>query len=563
MVKGAILLVDNDPDILQHFGDLLRDEGYQVYPASNQEDALRLAYEKDVDITLVDVRLIDDDNPQDESGVKLSAALDPDMCRILHTGFERGEEWVKSVCFDGKANGYLLKDWPSEQRLVKIEEFCRQHVGLNPIAVFDLKGGLTWKSLGERASESINIAASAAGVPIPANLSLEELAGDVERLLRRLLPNSAVRAILYPMSSGQGGASVLEAVITREVAKLTETVVIKLGAKQIIEREESLYEKFVSPLPDESVARLRWRAYLQRLGAIAYSRVGAGQEDVVSLDTVRGCLVQEQGRALEIIRTFFETTCKVWYEAYRVATDTSQEKNLRTLYLGDHGLWYKAGEGHKALASARMQLPDGVNERGARLEFKIPRRSRPLSLPDPVQAALNENDPESEVTIRKLCVTHGDLHVRNILLVAGRNPRMIDFGCTGESHVFRDFAALEASLRFTCITCKDKRDLLSLEEALSQAEHLESAFDLNHVKSSGLLALAKVIREIRRLARDASGEDNLPSYLRGLMYYCLKYATPQSPDESEPPGRMPLRRWHALLTASLILQRLQQEAPSP
>lgn len=41
------------------------------------------------------------------------------------------------------------------------------------------------------------------------------------------------------------------------------------------------------------------------------------------------------------------------------------------------------------------------------------------------------------------------------------------------------------------------------------------------------------------------------------MYHSLKYAAMGVPDEGERQGRAPVRRWHALLTASLILDRLR------
>ncbi len=171
-----------------------------------------------------------------------------------------------------------------------------------------------------------------------------------------------------------------------------------------------------------------------------------------------------------------------------------------------------------------------------------------------------EDNEEALITVDKLCVTHGDLHVRNVLVVRGTHPRLIDFGSTGESHVFRDFAALEASLRFSCIKCKCRRTLYRLENLVLKAESLESTSALGNVAKgrAELAALAKLIWGIRRLAREASAEDDLEGYLRGLMYHCLKYAAADVPDEGEPNGRAPLRRWHALLTAAMILKKLRE-----
>lgn len=566
-MKGAILLVDNDRDILAEFGALLEEDGYLVYRADDADTAQRLAQEQDVDIAVIDVRLRSEDDPRDTAGVELSASLPRSICRILHTAFARPNEreWVESLCFQGRADGYMRKDTSSEERLREIERCCREEVRLNPVVDIQLDDPLDWDQLGQVALESIRrVTPAIAELQNQLDaLSASDLGGDLERLLRRLLPNSAVEASFEQNEPGRGGAGVLRATVVRGAAKLQEKVVVKFGAESIIRSEADRYERFVEPLPDEAAARLRWRASLQRLGAIAYSRVGAGEVNVPALDEVRGELEKERQRVLEIVRTLFETTCGVWYEAYREADDLPEPKRLRDdVYLGDRGLWYRHEDARQALRRAVDVAKMPINSLGSafgdkNLTFKIGRSK--WTLPNPVEAALAEDNDEAGITVDRLCVTHGDLHVRNVLVVRSTHPRLIDFGSTGESHVYRDFAALEASLRFSCIKCQNRRTLLRLEKAMLKAETLESTYDLGSIENKlpELAALAKLIREIRRLARDAAGEDDLESYLRALMYHCLKYAAADVLDEGEPNGRGPIRRWHALLTAALILDKLR------
>ena len=363
-MKGAILLVDNDPDILKHFGTLLEEEEYLVFRAKDAENAKRLAREQDVDIAVIDVRLQHEDAPGDISGVKLSASLPTSICRILHTAHKNDKEWVEALCFQGKADGYMMKNIGSEEQLREIERCCLHKVRLNPVVDIELDGGLAWDAVGQVAVDSLRGA-----TPMIADLqdqlnalSASDLGRDVERLLRRLLPNSATRASFTQNEPGHGGAGVLNATVVREVAKLRETVVVKFGAESIVRSEADRYESFVEPLPDEAAARLRWRASLQRLAAIAYSRVGAGEADVPALEEVRKRLEKEHRRVRDIIHTLFETTCGIWYEAYREPDDSQVPKRLRDeVYLGDQGLWYKRDDARHALDAALdiAKMPKG------------------------------------------------------------------------------------------------------------------------------------------------------------------------------------------------------------
>lgn len=59
MERGRILLVDDEPLILEMFESVLRDEGYDVYVAPNSQEALRQIDRTVFDILVCDVRLED------------------------------------------------------------------------------------------------------------------------------------------------------------------------------------------------------------------------------------------------------------------------------------------------------------------------------------------------------------------------------------------------------------------------------------------------------------------------------------------------------------------------
>jgi len=84
----AILLADNDPDFLKARRKFLEAEGYRVVPAPNPSEARRVLKRQDVQLAIIDIRLEDDDDDKDVSGLIL--AKDPDyrtIPKIILTGF--------------------------------------------------------------------------------------------------------------------------------------------------------------------------------------------------------------------------------------------------------------------------------------------------------------------------------------------------------------------------------------------------------------------------------------------------------------------------------------------
>ena len=55
----TILIVDDEPSILQSLGGLLTDEGFVIMTASNGYDALKMIDQESPDLVLLDVRLPD------------------------------------------------------------------------------------------------------------------------------------------------------------------------------------------------------------------------------------------------------------------------------------------------------------------------------------------------------------------------------------------------------------------------------------------------------------------------------------------------------------------------
>lgn len=89
MAQFRILIADNDPDFRESLAkDVLEPENYQVFQAASPDEARQiLEKEQLIHLAILDIRLENDDDPHDESGLKLSQEIDSFVPKILLTGY--------------------------------------------------------------------------------------------------------------------------------------------------------------------------------------------------------------------------------------------------------------------------------------------------------------------------------------------------------------------------------------------------------------------------------------------------------------------------------------------
>lgn len=88
MKKNSILLADNDPEFVKTRKEILEAEGYEVVVASNPEQAAEiLLKESPVKLAIVDLRLRDDFDEADFSGLALIKNIAPHIPKILMTAY--------------------------------------------------------------------------------------------------------------------------------------------------------------------------------------------------------------------------------------------------------------------------------------------------------------------------------------------------------------------------------------------------------------------------------------------------------------------------------------------
>ena len=87
MPKATILFADNDRDFVETRAEFLQDEGYQVIIANDPQQARKKLILGGIDLAVIDIRLQDDDDEKDQSGLDLVKEFRDSLPKIILTGF--------------------------------------------------------------------------------------------------------------------------------------------------------------------------------------------------------------------------------------------------------------------------------------------------------------------------------------------------------------------------------------------------------------------------------------------------------------------------------------------
>ncbi|HBH07010.1 MAG TPA: DNA-binding response regulator [Flavobacteriales bacterium] len=106
MKRNKILLVDDEPDILEFLEYNLKKEGFEVSTASNGNEAIKLAKKVIPDLILLDVMMPEMDGM--ETCVELRAFPELNDTQIAFLT-ARGEDYSQIAGFEAGADDYILK----------------------------------------------------------------------------------------------------------------------------------------------------------------------------------------------------------------------------------------------------------------------------------------------------------------------------------------------------------------------------------------------------------------------------------------------------------------------
>jgi two-component system alkaline phosphatase synthesis response regulator PhoP len=118
-----ILLVDDEPDILEIVGYNLNNEGYQVLTAENGKQAVKMAAKHQPQLIILDVMMPEMDGIEACEQIRKNPALSETIIAFLTA---RGEDYSQMAGFDAGADDYITKPIKPKVLVSKVKSLLRR-----------------------------------------------------------------------------------------------------------------------------------------------------------------------------------------------------------------------------------------------------------------------------------------------------------------------------------------------------------------------------------------------------------------------------------------------------
>lgn len=122
--KAKILLVDDEPDILEIVSYNLKNEGYQVFTAQNGKEGIQKAKKKKPDLIILDVMMPVMDGIEACENIRKIPELDHTIITFLTA---RGEDYSMIAGFDAGADDYIPKPIKPRVLMSKVKSLLRRN----------------------------------------------------------------------------------------------------------------------------------------------------------------------------------------------------------------------------------------------------------------------------------------------------------------------------------------------------------------------------------------------------------------------------------------------------
>lgn len=566
MIKRAkrILFVENEPVKIGSIVRVLRSKRYDVEVITDLDLAREALTEQWWHLAVVDIRLVDEHNDKDFSGLDLvTRETDPVIPKLILTAYPSVEAAVGALRHYPRelppAIDFVAKLDPLDEIVSKIVTAVEGRTGINWNLEIEFEGPLTFLGMADWLRRN----PPRGETPVQA---VEALAGEMADLWGRLFTQQSLITV-FPSPQGRSDALLSR---VRPYSDLDgalvggTTVVVKSGWRTDIMQEAKNYERFILPYAGPASTQRLALAQTLNYGALSYSLVGGRLEETERLaDFYRA---EEAEVVNQALRYLFEQVCAPWYNSLplRQSTVGLDQAYRQAMKLDSPGKRQRLLDRLTELAEHAIPMGFGAEGAGESISFEF---GNDLLLDfQTLETWIYRTNTVFERSLLRPfpeSPTHGDLNGNNVLVDRNQQTWLIDFGRTGYGYRLRDFAELESVIAFELRRHESLKTLLHFEEmifaqsrwdtGLGLLENLEAR--LNNREQSKAL---RSIDQLRILAAhwEKDNGDLRRYYLALLFEAVLRLLTDGRDSAAQPP---PLwRRAHALLRAALIVRTLSQ-----
>ena len=546
-----ILLADNAPETLDLQVAYLSSLGYRVFPASSYEQARQVLSQTWVHLALLDLRLTDDTDDKDQSGLLLAqdkAFRATPM--IIVTKYPTWEAVRTALSPSPEGESPAVEFVDKQEGLEALAQAAAhafaKYVRINNDLLLhaDERSLLSWPAL----VQAIDPEAAHPDLAV-------ERAEEMEDLWRRLFYEME-EVYLAQLLLRRGRCAVLR-VIAFPASGNPEELVVTAGPREAIVAEVQRFKDFTPAGTGRRGLRRTYFAETHRFAGAAYAPVGGDLEENELLSDYYRAV--PAGEVCQTIDHLFSVSLDPWHRQTRTV---EEGQSLNALYREQMGL--DAGKkGRQQIEKSVERLCEQALVAGLpqveatryRLTFHLPGDEQ-LELPHPA-VFVCPDDERAEIGPPALCGINLGAVESDRILVDSRSQQTwsLDFSQLGPSPVLYDYVSLEASILFDLATAKDLAARQRFLETLLQPSSLEEPLEALEVLPAELRKALSVIGHLRRRAATVPGSD-LEEYHLGLLFQGARRLM-----AFEAGHRHPRQRLHAglqvLLSTGLLGQWLE------
>jgi DNA-binding response OmpR family regulator len=531
MPQSRVLLADNDPDFLDTRAEYLETSNYVVLKAHTPGEARKLLTDAHVHLAILDIRMINDDDDRDTSGLTL--AKDPtfrSIPKIMLTGFP-SYEYVREALSPTSggppaAVQFLARHEGPEVMLQVVAEVLSQHTRLN----WNL--AINWP-------ETLSLFYLATLIEPELNGSLiANRAGELADLLRRLFYESSQITIVRLLAIGE--RKVILSVFAFSEVGVSSEFTLACGQKDMIQHEEENFRRFAPKTTGEGGTTKYASAETIHFAAIAYTLMGANLEEVTTLAEFYRQNPAE--RVIPALDNLFETTLARWHrQSVNFKVNEISDK-LFTAFLNVNMEILARPELEPRLKAIQSKTSgDILSEFG---EASLGRLFDFLEGAVPLSASF------------QCGLSYRYLRGETVLVDPEGKVWLIDFAHVGQGPLAYDYISLEKLIKFELLTTLELSERYELEQYLLSKPDLGEQVKLDALGPE-IQKAVKVISYIRHRAAGVTDQD-IKSYQVGLLFSSLEALAAYKP-EIYYTRRELIYYSHHLLSLMLLCQELMVE----
>lgn len=497
-----ILFADNNVDFLDTRAEFLVKAGYNVIKATGRADAEKRLKEDNIHLAILDIRMENDDDDRDESGLILAKQKEyRSIPKIILTGYPivKGVKGALKQQPDGfiPALDFVIKGDGVEALLNAIEEAFSYHVKINWNLVID------WKTTNQFSIIPL-IEAGVEGAP------LLQRAEELKDLFCRLFHDKE-RIRIDRLLWQQNGRIALTIFAFEDHVK-PESFLVTCGRNPVANLEASRFDEFAPKAPSDTGTILSLKAETIHFGANAYLLTGNDLEDIQTLgDLYRSGPEKTFNTA---VSKLFQETLLDWHQGKPVHANGM---SLRALYLEHLGLEAKAllpsslEDRMGAIEQQALLLGLHIEETENELNFRYGERN--YTFPNPIRS-LAEDFQDSDLVVSVPGVLSGE----NIVVDGTGRTWLTDFSSAGQAPLLWNYISLESAIRYDWSSTNDIIRLQEMEQCLANTDF--SKLDMRDLEPI-IRKPVRAIQLIRKHAlRSVGKETNI--YHQGILYHAIK-----------------------------------------